>query len=286
MKKYGVFLRIIFFHLYIYFMKKVVLSLERDVYRREVFFAQPQSEGFEVFYAVDAQKQGDKQRILSVFNQQKAERRYGRRLSFGEMACTLSHLDIFRYFIETTNDEYIIICEDDALFSKDFDIIHQVLNNQNNDIVLFGESKVRGFERSFKKKMVVPLQFFPQRFGKYRLGLYDGVIWGTVGYAVSRRFAQAILQQKDIFWVADDYNLFTDLTGARVVCLLPRLVVENLDIASNLEEERKKLFRHTPNKRHNLLYKIRFKIRKAKDFIYRLLLCTRIKWRLYLRSKQ
>lgn len=221
-------------------MKSIVLSLERDKKRRDLFFSQPQAANFEVFYAIDAQKPEDRLRIESVFNQKVAREYYGRELTLGEMACTLSHLEIMRRFTIQSDDNYVVICEDDALFSKDFDLLlPQILDQSCYDIVVFGESKVSSFERTYTEKIKTPLQFFPKKYGKYRVGMFDGQIWGTVGYAVSRRFAEILLQQKDIFWLADDYLYFSKLS-AKVAYVCPRLVIENLKIVSNLELERKK----------------------------------------------
>lgn len=226
-------------------MLSLVLSLKRDENRRKRFFAQAQANDFQIFDAIDADI--EKEYILRHFNFRQAEKLYGRSITLGEAACTLSHLSIYKYLLQlsTESDEYFIVCEDDALFSCDYQYLTQIIKYQNGfDIILFGESKLTSFKRNWKQRLVNPLQLFPQKIGKYKLGkLYQNYTAGTVGYVISRRFIKNLLTVDQIFWLADDFQAMIDTVNSSqnsflIGYLFPKLVIEDLSITSNLENER------------------------------------------------
>ncbi|AWX15114.1 hypothetical protein CEP48_02575 [Mergibacter septicus] len=226
-------------------MFSLVLSLERDLLRRKKFFQQKFANTFEVFTAIDAKSQLGKEYILKHFDFNLAKKLYKREITLGEAACTLSHLAMYRYFLQSSLEEYLIICEDDALFSNDFAFIEKIIQEQKGfDVVLFGESKVKNFNGNWKYKLIYPLQLFPQKIGKYKLGkLYYNYTAGTVGYVISRKLIETLLGVDSVYWLADDFQTIinkvkTEQKNFSVGYLFPKLVIENLDIISNLEDER------------------------------------------------
>ena len=80
-------------------MNKYLISLDKDVQRRELFFAQPDTADFVVFSAINTmQKEWDE--LAEVFNPTKFEQHYGRNVTKGEIGCTLSHLAVYRQIVE------------------------------------------------------------------------------------------------------------------------------------------------------------------------------------------
>jgi len=103
-------------------MKKYLISLEKDTKRREIFFSQPDTSDFEVFRAINTMALEETE-LQNRFNFEKFKQRYHRPVTKGEIGCTLSHLAVYKLIAEdqtiSTND-YVLVCEDDALFAANF----------------------------------------------------------------------------------------------------------------------------------------------------------------------
>lgn len=216
---------------------RLVLSLEKDIKRRQAFFSQNGSTGFEVFSAIDAKTRQDE--ILKIFNTKKAEQIYHRELTIGEMACTLSHIKMYEHFLKNSTDDYLIICEDDALFGDNFIIDEIILNLKaklkNCGVIIFGESKIPTHDF---KRVLRPMQFFPFSFKGYVIGkLSNDTTIGTVGYAISKQACEFILRKDEVFWLADDFYTVLE-KKFKIYNVMPRMVIENLNFKSNLEVER------------------------------------------------
>ncbi|AWX14829.1 hypothetical protein CEP48_00945 [Mergibacter septicus] len=222
-------------------MLSLVLSLKRDEERREKFFQQPDAKSFHVFYAIDAKTEKGKECILNYFDFEQAKQLYYREITLGEAACTLSHLLMYRYFLEYSQEDYLIVCEDDAVFSPDYPILHQIIQQQSEfDIILFGESKTNCYQKAWDYPFIQPIQ----QIDRYKLGqLHFDYTAGTVGYVVSRRFIENILKQNFVYWLADDFQIMIDkITTEKekfnLGYLYPKLVLEDPENRSNLEQER------------------------------------------------
>ena len=131
-------------------MNKYLISLDKDVQRRELFFAQPDTADFVVFSAINTmQKEWDE--LAEVFNPTKFEQHYGRNVTKGEIGCTLSHLAVYRQIVEdqnVTENDYALVCEDDALFNSNLSpkTIALLTEKCDADIVLIGQSKIAEFD--------------------------------------------------------------------------------------------------------------------------------------------
>ena len=68
-------------------MNKYLISLDKDVQRRELFFAQPDTADFAVFSAINTM-QKEWEELAEVFNPTKFEQYYGRNVTKGEIGCT------------------------------------------------------------------------------------------------------------------------------------------------------------------------------------------------------
>ena len=103
-------------------MNKYLISLDKDNRRRELFFSQKNTADFRVFSAINTM-QVEWDELAEQFDLVQFERHYGRKVTKGEIGCTLSHLNVYRLIVEddaVLEDDYALVCEDDALFAANF----------------------------------------------------------------------------------------------------------------------------------------------------------------------
>lgn len=227
-------------------MRKFLISLAKDTQRRELFFSQPDSIGFEAFSAINTMDQ-DWEALATQFDLKAFEQHYGRQVTKGEIGCTLSHLAVYQQIAEDANlaeDAYVLICEDDAYFNKNFAKSTALLAQQcDSAIVLVGQSKILYFND-------IELEInYPTTFGIFRHSLagtkfkyafpYKSYFAGTVGYLIKKSAAKIFLQQVaqfgKPFWLADDFLLFETQFSLQNKVVRPLLVIENPTLTSNLE---------------------------------------------------
>ncbi|WP_040976212.1 glycosyltransferase family 25 protein [Necropsobacter massiliensis] len=240
-------------------MKKYLISLDKDSHRRELFFAQPDTQDFHVFSAINTMAETD-EKLTALFDADRFAQRYGRAVTKGEIGCTLSHLAVYR-LIEQDNtiaeNEYCLICEDDALFAPDFQpnldcILRQRLGTE---IILIGQSKIPAFHH-WELEINYPTTFAclckPLAGSQRRYAYpYRNYFAGTVAYLIKKSALKAFLapQYARPFWLADDYILFGDAFKLAVGVIRPLLVIENPALTSNLETLRGSL-------QHNIWQKL------------------------------
>lgn len=228
-------------------MKKYLISLDKDSHRRELFFAQPNTADFTVFSAFNTMNE-DEQSLSTRFNLSDFTEKYGRKVTKGEVGCTLSHLGVYQQICDDEqihDDEYSLICEDDALFNQDFQAnLEKILATQPSaDILLVGQSKIATFDDieleinypttfAFLQKKVTACLFavvYP----------YKNYFAGTVAYLIKKSVAKAFLAQVKKhglpYWLADDFILFGDHFGFDIQVVRPLMVIENPNLNSNLE---------------------------------------------------
>lgn len=233
-------------------LKKIILSLEKDINRRNIFFTQAHTSDFEVFDAINFMDRS-LDSLNEVFDLLTFECKYGRKPTKGEIGCTLSHIQIYQKILNDSSindDDYVLICEDDALFAMDFnENLLKILNSnlsKDVDILLLGQSKIRSFN-DLELEINYPTTFWGLQkniFGarvKYSYP-YLNYYAGTVAYLISKQGAEKILNilSKKIkpFWLADDFRLF-QIYGINTMSIRPLLVIENPIFDSNLEKDRK-----------------------------------------------
>lgn len=242
-------------------MNKYLISLEKDTLRRELFFSQPDTQDFEYFTAINTMNKSLEE-LSNYFNINKFSLHYSRAATNGEIGCTLSHLAIYQKIIENNEieeNQYSLICEDDALFSREFQKHLNKLINQSihSDIILLGQSKVDNFnhfelELSFPTTLnILNKHNFSQEF---RLCYpYKNYFAGTVCYLIKKSAARTLLQQSKMqenpYWLADDFILFGKKFNLDIQIIRPLMAIENPQLDSNLQSTRGA----TPN---NLLKKI------------------------------
>lgn len=228
-------------------MKKFLISLEKDIQRRTLFFSQENTADFQIFSAintmVESEDELNKRFDLSLFLQ-----KYGREVTKGEIGCTLSHLSVYRLIANDTSiDEnaYCLICEDDALLHTDFQVALDTLlaHHISSDIVLLGQSKIDDFN-ACELELNYPIAF-PKKFGLREFGIgypYKNYYAGTVAYLIKKSAAKRLTAAQNTakpYWLADDFILFGEQFNLDIQLIRPLIVIENPKINSNLATMRK-----------------------------------------------
>nr|WP_060828991.1 glycosyltransferase family 25 protein [Aggregatibacter actinomycetemcomitans]BAO56801.1 putative uncharacterized protein [Aggregatibacter actinomycetemcomitans] len=228
-------------------MNKYLVSLDKDVQRRELFFAQPGTAEFSVFPAINTM-QKDWDVLSAVFNPVKFEQHYRRKVTKGEIGCTLSHLEVYRQIVadeKVAEKDYALVCEDDALFNKNLpeNLTALLAQHCTADIILIGQSKIAGFD-DMELEINYPTTF---AFLRANVGAatyaypYKSYFAGTVAYLIKKSAARtflAILEQEKPFWLADDFLLFETQFKLNNNVVRPLIVIENPQLVSNLEAVR------------------------------------------------
>ncbi|TCP90099.1 glycosyl transferase family 25 [Cricetibacter osteomyelitidis] len=234
-------------------MKKYLISLDKDIKRREIFFAQPDTVDFEIFRAVNMMDKTE-QDFPQLFDVQGFQQRYGRAVTRGEIGCTLSHLTVYRQIQQDPtiqNDEFVLVCEDDALFAEHFAQHLNTIIQQNiqADIILVGQSKIATFN-NVELEINYPTTFKPwqKKLGQsdYTYSLpYKNYFAGTVAYLIKKstvdKFLNPLKNNPLPYWLADDYILFGNEFTVKTLVIRPLLCIENPILESNLSGARKDL---------------------------------------------
>lgn len=239
-------------------MKKYLISLEKDQLRRDHFFAQENTLDFEIFTAINTMD--SQQDLHTLFNQDKFQQQYGRAVTKGEIGCTLSHLAVYQKIVSDkniANDEYILICEDDVLFTDNFQyhLAHLLNEEKRADILLVGQSKIKEFNDieleinypttfSFLTKKNASQQFI----SSYP---YRPYFAGTVAYLIKKSATNIILDNMEKhqlpYWLADDFILFEQF-GLDIKVVRPLMAIENQNLQSNLANSRGEIAHHRVKK--------------------------------------
>lgn len=99
----------------------------------------------------------------------------------------LQHLNCIKDFLDNSEANYCIICEDDIFISKNFKrdlpIIQQKFNEHNLDILLLGY--LFPFPNNDNFELICKFE--------YMFNKYNDNLWGTQMYMISRKYAKFII---------------------------------------------------------------------------------------------
>lgn len=228
-------------------MNKYLISLDKDSHRRELFFSQPDTVDFQVFSAINTM-QLEWGELVQQFDLARFEQHYGRKVTKGEIGCTLSHLAVYRLIVEDetiSEDDYALVCEDDALLAENFkeNLTALLVQHHNVPILLIGQSKIAQFDDvELEINYPTTFSFLCHKAGNVAYAYpYKSYFAGTVGYLIKKSAARAFLAQLDQnkpFWLADDFLLFERNFSLQNQVVRPLMVIENPQLTSNLEATR------------------------------------------------
>lgn len=126
----------------------LVLTLEGDERRRAPLLDWLARQGLEyrLFFGVDGRR-GLPDRWAAETDRAAARQTYGRDLTDGELACALSHREIYRW-IEATGHPGAIVLEDDALPGPAFAAFLAARAHEELDLLMFDHSHARIWRHS------------------------------------------------------------------------------------------------------------------------------------------
>lgn len=231
-------------------MKKYLISLEKDKERRELFFSQPNTSDFEIFFAINSMEKSEEE-LHELFDFIQFQKHYYRMPARGEVGCTLSHISIYQKILSDENikeEDYTLICEDDALFADNFQTkLDKLLPYCEADFIWIGQSKIADFN-DIELEINYPIApyFLSKKIADANLIYslpYKPYFAGTVAYLIRKQAVKKLLNFAKLpFWLADDYILFQEQIGLVAKAVRPLLVIENPKIVSNLSQFRKEKY--------------------------------------------
>lgn len=255
-----------------------IINLKKDIERRE--HMEELCNQYNLQYQfTDAiyGKNLDKDTISKIYNKEESIRKFGRELTKGELACVLSHINIYKHIVENDISKAFIF-EDDIQIEKDFPTLMQSINKFPNDweLVLFGYH--RGSSRKDKeaksytrcKKNITT---------KHKLVRFAEIATGAHGYLINLRGAKKLIDELSTIKMPMDYytgdDQYINLYGVS-----PRVIRVNkiLDNGSNLTTERDqaaKEYNHEFYRKKESIYN-KFKKELSRPFRQMLLYIKRV----------
>jgi len=117
-------------------------------------------------------------------------------------AIMLQHLDSLQDFLETSDANYCVVCEDDILISKDFKTqlpwFTEIMNKNNLDVLLLG------FLMPFAIEPWNTYFTLKDTYEHYRVLDYPNDIWGSQMYMMTRSHAEYMLKNYSIEYVKEN----------------------------------------------------------------------------------
>lgn len=238
--------------------KVYIVNLKKDKNRRENIIKELVKQNinnYEIIDAVDGNKLNKNELNLVTFRDKNQFNPWNSKLSPSQIGCALSHIKIYKKFIETKFNIALIL-EDDAIF----------LNNFSNNLKYF-------LINNFKyKKQILLLSELKEFYIKPLDSKHDYEIvdvtnaFFTHAYMINKEAARSIiLFNYPVKTIADNFVLFKIYCKIKITGLNPFLLDQdkkNFKSSINSEEEVRKVFliRRT-------IYKIKNKIlKKLKKF--------------------
>jgi glycosyl transferase family 25 len=181
----------------------VCLNLERREDRKNnmiKLFEKKNIKNYEFFKAIDWKELQPTEYIKNLFN--------GNNFNYRKsiIACTLSHLNIWKKLINDPNNEAYIILEDDINIVDNFDYFNMQLNNiieDKMDIIFIGYHKIN---KKINKVSLYDLEIKiePLNMNNFKIG-------GSFGYIITKKAAKILINnnniKKEIDWEIFDYGL-------------------------------------------------------------------------------
>ncbi len=233
--------------------KIYVVNLKSDIARKKNIineFKKQNIQNFEIIDAVAGNELNEYELDNLTFKNKKNFNPWNSKMSPSQIGCALSHIKIYKKFINT-NFELAFILEDDAVFLDDFGIKIKNLILKNfkykKQIMLLSELK----------------EFYPKAIDAkngYEIVNVSNAFF-THGYIINREAAKAIISFNfPIKTVADNFVFFKIYCGVKITGLNPFLLKQdNTNFKTSIfwEKRDKKIFLMK-----RTIYKIKNKILK------------------------
>jgi hypothetical protein len=155
-------------------------------------------------------------------------------------AIMLQHIDSIRHFVENTDAEFCVVCEDDVFISKylvsDMPEIEKAYRHLNLDILLLGYL----LPYSIPNNHHFPLH---HESGKYKYYGYPGDLWGAQMYMFSRSHAIQLVERYSVSHAIETFGKmpfnpdWTITKYGNKSILFPMVALEEGDTKADLHSE-------------------------------------------------
>lgn len=204
--------------------------------RVDSFLGQPGAAGFVVHDGFDGRNGGGR----NLFDLDAYSHRVGGEPTGGQIGCAISHASLVRSFANMPGNpnDWMLVAEDDARFTDDFEQVLESLCriNVDADLIVLADPWEIDTERPIRGPLSdgVGLSLLSRRVakrlvgGSYRLGHFAGVAWGAGLYLITRRGSRKYRDYLDEHFsgrpafLADDYGLLKSM-GLDIMFLRPNL---------------------------------------------------------------
>eukprot|EP00954_Amorphochlora_amoebiformis_P019177 1330948-Amorphochlora_amoeboformis.AAC.1 len=157
-----------------------------------------------------------------------------KRMSMGEVACALSHREIFKEFLSNKKLEYAMIFEDDVMFEPGLMIQHEdiikwifSLAQTSKEVGWDGLNLGRCSLRRCSNDIEVLSRYFPQKkYEPINLSIINRDSQCTHAYLVTRKGAELLLEANDPIAVPEDHYR-NHLSTFRYMTVKPRLFTQD-----------------------------------------------------------
>lgn len=238
-----------------------IVSLKSDLIRRNTIASFLTNNGLD-FNFIDAVYGKDlKDPELSLLPINTAESRLKRKLTPGEVGCTLSHLKVYSQLASSDHD-WVCILEDDALLTSEFVNFVKSFDKDKHKLLPDNLYLLGGQEGIFQSKYIAQSRFTKLEVGDSffhkTVGSHDH-IFRTCCYLMSKDMANNILSlSKRKFFVSDDWAYFIQL-GIIKEIYLTSIVSHPIDLSgSHLEAERLLSFDSSTSVKQTYVTKIKW----------------------------
>ena len=197
---------------------------------------------------------------------------HGKKTNLGELGCYLSHLNVLKKFLNTTED-WALVCEDDIEFHED---IVEIINNALGSGVYFDLLRLSGGSNK-NKEIGLPLKLKKIHNGFF-LSLNFGFKSGTGCYLINRLAAKNIIKKINSMSLPIDHAMDRDwLLNHRSLTVTPAPVYlkEELHLGNSYIQAKSE-YKFPFYKRYWIMAPYRL-INELLRLIYKILLYIKIK---------
>ncbi len=157
--------------------------------------------------------------------------KYHTHLTFGEIACTLSHKKALKEFLQSDYD-YAIILEDDAIITPQLNtLLEHIESVRGWDIIKLENRKIKAKDQNYKVKEIEDLSLYIPKY----------VHWCSLAIMYTKIGAEKVLaMNEEIYYAFDTQFRLAKKYDIKYLAVTPNLFV-SADLESEIGHENKKV---------------------------------------------